>query len=198
MKTLRAIFVALICMLALGGMAQADTMPALALNPTNGAIVGPAGSTVGWGFTLTNPGANFAVVTSSDFCVGVVTSPCGNSLGTYTDFIAAQFFVVGPSPETSSVTQAFNNNSQTGVGSFLINLNATGSAIGQLVLTYDLFSVSPNSTGFDPGLDTVSVGNFLTAPASVTVATATVPEPGSLFLLLSGLAISSLVIKIRR
>ena len=196
MKTLRAIFVVLLCILALGTVAQADTMPALSLNPTNGAIVGPAGSTVGWGFTLTNLSTNFAVVTSSDFCVGVVTSPCGNSLGTYTDFIAAQFFVVGPSPESSSFTQAFNNNSQTGVGSFLINLNATGSAIGQLVLTYDLFSVSPNSASFDPGLDTLSVGNYLTTPASVTVAP--VPEPGSLFLLLSGLAISFLVIKIRR
>lgn len=196
MKPVPAIFVALLCMLALGGMAQADTIPALTLNPADGAIVGLAGSTVGWGFTLVNNGSNFAVVTSSDFCVGVVTSPCGNSLGTYTDFIAAQFFVVGPSPETSSFTQAFDNNSQTGVGSFLLNLNATGSAFGQIVLTYDLFTVSPNSASFDPGLDTLSVGNYLTTPASVTVAP--VPEPGSLFLLLSGLAIGFFMIKIRR
>jgi hypothetical protein len=198
MKMVRGMFVALVCMLALCGKAQADTLPTLTLDPTDGSIVGAPGSTVGWGFTLTNNGSNFAVVTSSDFCVGVITSPCGNSLGTYTDLIAAQFFVVGPSPESSNFTQAFDNSAQTGVGSFLINLGATGSAIGQIVLTYDLFSVGPNSANFNPELDTVSAGNYLTAPASVTVGTVRTPEPGSFLLLLSGLAIGSLVIKLRR
>jgi PEP-CTERM motif len=183
MKTVRGIVVAILCMFALCSVAYADQLPTLALDPLGGAISGAAGTTVGWGFTLTNLGINFAVVTSSDFCVGVISSPCSNSLGTYTDFAGPQFIVVGPSPENSSVTQAFDNTLRTGMGSFLINPGATGSVIGEIALFYDLYSVDPNSPSFNPTLDTVSLGNDLTAPASVRV----VPEPGSLLLLTSGL-----------
>src|ERR1700757_2594148 len=97
--------------------AQADSI-SLTLDPTNGALTGPAGSTVGWGFTLTNTGTDYAVISGSDFCVGVITSPCTNSLGTYTDFSQFQFVLAGPS---QSVTQTFNQTLNTGLGSFLIN-----------------------------------------------------------------------------
>jgi len=183
MRAVRGTAVAILCVLALCGLARADQVPTLTLDPLGGAISGPAGTTVGWGFTLTNLGVNFAVVTSSDFCVGVITSPCSNSLGTYTDFAGPQFILVGPSPENSSVTQAFDNNLLTGMGSFLVNPGATGSVLGEIVLTYDLYSVSPNDPNFLP-TDIVSLGNLLTAPASVSA----VPEPGSLLLLASGLA----------
>jgi hypothetical protein len=181
-------------MFGLCGLARADGVPTLTLNPPGGAISGAAGTTVGWGFTLTNLGINFAVVTSSDFCVGVITSPCSNSLGTYTDFAGPQFIVVGPSPESSSFTQAFNNSLLKGMGSFLIKPGATGSVTGEIVLFYDLYSVDPNSLSFNPTLDTVSLGNDLTAPASVRV----VPEPGSLLLLASGLAAGFLTKKRQR
>jgi len=183
MKTVQRMAAAILCMFGLCSLARADQVPTLALDPLGGAISGAAATTVGWGFTLTNLGINFAVVTSSDFCVGVISSPCSNSLGTYTDFAGPQFIVVGPSPESSKVTQAFDNTLRTGMGSFLINAGATGSVIGEIVLFYDLYSVDPNSLSFDPTKDTVSVGNDLTVPASVT----TVPEPGSLLLLASGL-----------
>jgi PEP-CTERM motif len=188
MKTVRGTVFAILCIFGLSSMARADQVPTLTLDPLGGAISGAAGTTVGWGFTLTNLGTGFAVVTSSDFCVGVITSPCSNSLGTYTDFAGPQFILIGPSPESSSVTQAFDNNLLAGMGSFLINPGATGSVIGEIVLFYDLYSVDPNSPSFNPTLDTVSVGNDLTVPGSVTVATPTVPEPGSLLLLASGLA----------
>jgi hypothetical protein len=70
-------------------------------------------------------------------------------------------------------------------------------AIGQIVLSYDLFILSPNDPNFDPTTDTVSNGNFLMAPASVTVTTTTVPtpEPESLLLLAIGLAGGFLVKK---
>ncbi len=189
MKMIRGMVVAILCLFALDSLAQADGVPTLTLDPLNGAISGAAGTTVGWGFTLTNLGTDFAVVTGSDFCVGAITSPCSNSLGTYTDFAGPQFIVVGPSPESTSVTQAFDNSLQTGIGSFLINSGATGSVLGEIVLTYDLYNVDPNSASFDPTADTVSVGNYLMDPASVTVGTQTqsVPEPGSLLLLASGL-----------
>lgn len=170
-------------------VAWADGAPTLTLDPTNGAISGAPGATVGWGFTITNT-ADFLVVSSSDFCVGVITSPCSNSLGTYTDFIGPQFQVVGPSPENPSLTQAFDLLAQTGMGSFAINLSALAgdSVTGEIVVTYDLFSVDPNSLTFDPITDTVSTGDMLTAAASVSVpAATTVPEPNSLILLGSGL-----------
>jgi hypothetical protein len=184
MKTVQRMAAAILCMFGLCTLAQADQVPTLTLDPLNGGISGTAGTKVGWGFTLTNLGTDFAVVTGSDFCVGVPSSPCSNALGTYADFIGPQFIVVGPSPESTSATQAFDNNLLKGMGSFLINPGATGSVIGDIVLFYDLYSVDPNSPSFNSALDTVSVGNDLTAPASVRV----VPEPGSLLLLASGLA----------
>ena len=187
MKTFRSFLIATLLLLAVGVHANATGI-SLTLNPLGGAISGAAGSTVGWGFTLINLGVDFAVVTGSDFCVGVITSPCANSLGTYTDFAGPQFLVVGPSPESTSITQAFNNGLMTGMGSFLINPATTGSVSGDIVLTYDLYNVDPNSLNFNPLADTVSLGNSLTSAASVTVATASTPEPGSLLLLVIGIA----------
>jgi hypothetical protein len=198
MKLFRSITVGLFLTIALAGVSRADTMPTLAVTPAN--LVGSAGSTVGWGFTLTNLGTDFAVITGSDFCVGVPTSPCSNSLGTFTDFIGAQFVVVGPSPESSTLSQSFNNNTQTGLGSFLINSAGSGTLAGELLVSYDLFSVDPNALNFDPTTDTLSVGNFLTSAASVTVGTVTLPtpEPATLGLLLGGLVASTLLARLKR
>jgi hypothetical protein len=198
-KTIRVSLIVILFASALGTRTPADTLPTLTLDPVDGALVGPAGSTVGWGFTLTNLGTNFLVVSGSDFCVGVISSPCSNSLGTYTDFIGPQFFPVGPSPESSTFTQAFDNKLQLGMGSFQIDPGATGSATGFIALTYDLYSVDPNSPVFDPATDFVSFGNYLTAPASVTVGTSTsaVPEPASLLLLVSGLVVGWFMTKRR-
>jgi len=185
-KIVTTMFVATLWALAVGRPALADDIPTLTLDPIGGAIKGAVGSTVGWGFTLTNVGFDFAVVTETDFCVGLISSPCTNALGTYSDFAGGQFLVVGPG--NSSVTQAFNNVALTGVGSFRINSGAAGNVNGMLVLTYDLFSVNPNAPNFDPIVDTLSVGNELTTPASVTVASVAVPEPASLLLLMMGIA----------
>jgi hypothetical protein len=181
MKMVLRFAITMLALIALGNLAWADTAPTLTLDPANGALSGTPGSTVGWGFTIANS-TNFLLITSSDFCVGPISSPCSNGLGTYTDFIASnQFVVVGPLPESSSVTQAFDNSLLTGIGSFLINSTANpgDSVSGQIVLTYDLFSVSPNAPNFDPIADTISIGNFLTASASVSVPSTTAPEPGT-------------------
>lgn len=183
MKLFRTLSIATLLLFALGVRARADDI-SLTLDPVGGALTGPAGSTVGWGFTLANSGSDFAVISGSDFCVGPITSPCSTSFGTYTDFIGQQFIVVG----SSSVTEAFDNNTQTGLGSFFINPASTGTVTGLAVVFYDLFSVDPNSPDFNPDLDTISNGNLLSADASVTVgssATST-PEPGSLLLLAAG------------
>jgi hypothetical protein len=183
MKLFRTLSIATLFLLALGASARADDI-SLTLDPVSGALTGAAGSTVGWGFTLTNSGTDFAVSSGSDFCVGPIASPCGTSFGTYTDFIGQQFLVLGSSP----VTEAFDNTLQNGLGSFFINPASTGTVSGLAVVFYDLYSVDPNSPDFNPDLDTISNGNILTANASVTVGSSTVstPEPGSLLLLAAG------------
>ena len=130
------------------------------------------------------------MVTGSDFCTGVLTSPCSNPFGSYTDFIGQQFLVLGPPPESSSASQSFDDTSMTGVGGFAINPTSVGSIDGYIALTYDLYSVDPNSSDFDPTVDTVSNGNYLYAPASVTVGSSStnVPEPGTTVMLAAGLA----------
>jgi PEP-CTERM motif len=183
MKLFQTLSIATLLLLALAARANADDI-SLTLDPASGALTGPAGSTVGWGFTLSNSGSGFAVISGSDFCVGPITSPCGTSFGSYTDFIGQQFIVVG----SSSVTETFDNNTQFGLGSFFINPASTGTVTGLAVVFYDLFSVDPNSPDFNPDLDTISNGNLLTADASVTVGSSTTstPEPGSLLLLTAG------------
>jgi hypothetical protein len=147
-------------------------------------VSGLPGDTVGWGFSITND-TDFLVVTSADF------TPA-SSLGTFTDYIAQyNFIVVGPSPESSTVSQTFDANLLTGVGSFAISPGApTGSMItGQLALTYDLFSVSPNDPSFNPDTDTVSTGNTISSAAGVVVA----PEPASFGLVGAALLLYGMV-----
>lgn len=193
MKAVCRFGVAILSLFVLGSVAPAYSSPILTLNPVGGALTGSAGSTVGWGFTITNS-TDFLAVTNSDFCVGPITSPCSNTLGTYTDFIASnQFLVVGPPPENPSVSQVFDPIALSGVGSFLINsaANPGDSVNGQIVLTYDLFSVSPNDPSFNPIVDTLANGDFLTANASVAVpAPSSTPEPQTGLLFLTGLIVA--------
>ena len=143
--------------------------------PSPSTISGNPGDTVGWGFTISNE-TDYLLITSSDFTAAAAS-------GTYTDFIGPfNFIIVGPSPESTSVSQTFDPAALTGVGSFQISPTAApGSVItGQLILTYDLFSVSPNDPNFDPDIDTISNGNLLTAAAEVDVpGTSAVPEPAT-------------------
>ena len=167
--------------------AQAAT--ALQLDPPGGALSGLAGSTVGWGFNLSND-ENFLVVTSAAF------EPA-SGLGTFTDFISApaNFFVVGPALGGSTVwAQFFDAAMQTGMGSFAIDAGAAAGSVasGQIVLTYDLFSRSPLDPVFNPDTDTLSNGNVLTANASVTVA---VPEPETWAILLAGIGLLGLSVR---
>lgn len=171
----------------------------LTLNPPNGTISGLAGTAIGWGFTFTND-TNYAVITGTEFCASGsgplpnICLPPAPDLGTYTDFAGAQFLVVGPSPESASVTQVFDNALQTGLGSFSINPGASGTESGILVVTYDLYSISPNDPTFSFA-DELSGGDYLAAAASVTVASgSTVPEPGAL----PFLGVALLVVMLRR
>jgi hypothetical protein len=164
---------------ALTGVVQAG--PILGLIPANGIISGTPGSTVGWGFTLSND-LGFIVPSLVVFCEGAFNPGCTNTYGTFTDF-AAQFQtnVVG-----TTVVQTFNNATHQGIGSFAINANAPAGAkdIGTIFLVYDTFtcditnpSCNPVQTGFS---------QLLSASAEVDVTASAVPEPTTLSMTVLG------------
>jgi hypothetical protein len=166
--------------------------PLLTLDPPSGAIFAAAGETTGWGFTLTNT-TDFLLVNGADFCEGPITSPCSNALGTFADFLGprATLLVVGPAPENPSVTEAFDLGFQTGVGSFTVNGGALiGDTVsGQVVLTYSLYSRSPNDPNFDPTTDALFNGDSFTLTSEASVTVVALPEPGTSVLLGSAILI---------
>jgi hypothetical protein len=172
----------------------AKAAPVLTLSPANGSIQAIRGDVVGWGFTISNPDANFLVVTSAAFCKTTVVAGftvCDQfpdpALGIFTDYIAQfNFIVAGPAPESPVVSQVFNPTLLTGIGSFAIAPAAPyGTFSGQILLTYDLYSRSPNDPLFDPGGDLLpsgTNGNTLTANAAVSA----IPEPATILLVAGG------------
>jgi len=177
------------CALAIALAGTASATPTFALSPASGTIFGGPGQTIGWGFTITNT-VDYLLVTSVNF----LPTPSA-SIGTFTDFIAQfNFIVVGPSPESTTVSQAFNLGLQQGTGSFAISPTAVigSKATGNLQFTYDLYSVSPNDINFDPTADAVSLGNVASQAAEVDVT----PEPASFVLV--GSALAALGFTVRR
>jgi len=172
-------------------LAQAAAV--LTLSPATGSIQGMRGNIVGWGFTISNPDANFLAVTSANFCKTTVVAGitvCDQfpdpSFGVFTDFIAQfNFIVAGPAPESPIVSQVFNQSLQTGIGSFAFAPAAPfGTFSGQILLTYDLYSRSPDYPLFNPEFDVITNGNTLTANAAVSA----IPEPGTILLVACGAA----------
>ena len=150
--------------------------PVLVL-PIPGLTAG-TGTTVGWGFSITND-SDWLEVTSANFCLGssgTETLCLPPTLGVFTDFISGfNDIIVGPFPDSVVVAQPFSDGAHTGIGSFLITASSGGPDIGQIVLTYNLFSRSPNDPDFNPDTDVLSNDNFLTASASVSLSSGEVP-----------------------
>ncbi len=173
-----------------GAAVSLSAGPVLTLTPS-GALIGTPGSTVGWGFTITND-ADYVEITSAQYCVNPVNFPvvCNSSaLGIFTDFISqVNDVIVGPPGGTdpSSVSQNFDSIAQTGVGSFAINNSAPIGAgdLGQIVLTYNLTSLDPN----DPNAVSLGTDLVFAADASITVSEGDMPEPGTAGLMLFALA----------
>src|SRR5689334_22705727 len=112
------------------------------------------------------------------------------AFGIYTDYIATNTFstngiVVGtPNPpdpnggpactmmttqncDTALLSQMFDGVSM-GVGQFAIDPSASGTISGELLITFDLYSTSPNNANFNPFTDLISSDNFFNPAASVS------------------------------
>ncbi len=147
----------------------------LDLDPLGGSIAGAPGSTVGWGFTLTNASTSWISVTSS-----ALTFETNPSLGVYVDFIGLQS---GPPPSFAVApsgfwAETFDSVSQ-GIGSYPISNSAALFAedSGSILVSFDIFDGDPSNGGIQTGSSSVS------APFSVDVAPSSqVPEPSTLAL----------------
>jgi len=155
----------------------------LLITPPGGAVTGSPGQTVGFGFTIINDTAYYELFDNSYFCEpgqDPASATCTQSLGTYQDYIANNFTVIAP---MTTLTESFNANTMTGFGAYNISPTAMVGATdsGNLVTTYMEFPMDPSNGGVNP----VSGDIELSAPASVTVVTAT-PEPSSGILITLG------------
>jgi hypothetical protein len=153
--------------------------PILQLSPS-GAISGAPGSTIGWGFMLTND-LNWIEVVQAQFCLdSPLGNPCFNDSPAFFDIISnpPNDVIVGPS---SLASQPYNPASNMGLGSFTIAPGAAnGSSVaGNILLTYNTFDADPNNGGNQIGFN-----DAISAAASVTA----VPEPATLGLAAFALA----------
>jgi hypothetical protein len=148
--------------------------PLLTLTP-GGLLSGTPGSTVGWGFTLTND-LNWIEVAQAQFCLdSPLNNPCFNASAHFVDIISnpPNDVIVGPS---GSVSQPYAPLSFMGLGSFLIAPGALAgsSVVGNILLTYNEFDGDPNANGNQIGFN-----EAISAAARVTATAGTVPEPAT-------------------
>jgi hypothetical protein len=153
-------------------------VPTFALIPTDGVVNGPPGTVVGWGFNLTDNSSDWVLLDSSSFSGS-------NLFGTYVDYLANNFYLAGPAPESATITQAWNRITTSGVGEFDINPTTQPgiSITGNIVVHYTVFSVDPNDPNFDPNTDVVLSDATISGPVTIE----TTPEPSPRILLLSAM-----------
>jgi len=172
---MKRIILTIVIAMVFSAFAAADSIT-FTLDPASGNVQGNPGAVVGWGFSLTNPTSNWAVLDGSSFTGSTV-------YGTYVDYLSQAFYVAGPSPESSTVSETWNPSALLGVGEFDINSTAPpGTEIsGNIMVDYSVYSVDPYDLNFDPSVDTVVADATLSDPVQIAV----VPEPSSLMLLMT-------------
>jgi hypothetical protein len=180
-KRLRVSLYSLLVITLCGISAQADPILTFTPDPSSGEVSGIAGSTVGWGFDITNTSdVDTLLINGTDFCPGgELHSPCPApgqpDLGTYSDALSgnSDYNTLNPSQEETL--------GPDGLGTFVINPDLTpGIYTGVLVIYYEVYDADFNDLGSED----------VTAVASIDVTSSespSVPEPGSLILLATGL-----------
>jgi hypothetical protein len=146
----------------------------------SGAAGGLPGTTVGWGFTLTDTStSNWIVLNDSTF----IGSPV---YGSYTDYVSSMFYVAGPS---STLQVSWNKALLSGTGEFDIFATDPAGAVtpGTINVDYSVFSQDPNSPTFDPS-SLVTSGTF-SDPVQIEVT----PEPASWTLLIAAALLSAML-----
>jgi hypothetical protein len=198
MTTIRGkhIFMALIAGLAActnlaASVAIGDDWLSIQLDPLNGAVHGPPGATVGWGFTITwYSTSDWIAFTGSSLgsvdLGGTESNP--SLLSLYTDYLQSASAIRPSGPTPFTWTETFAGLSQ-GVGSYRIGDAAQVGAedLGQITIYYDVWHGEPGVSG---SVD-LGTGSYYGSDTAfrVTVDELPVPEPASFGLFLFGAAI---------
>jgi len=116
----------------------------IALDPADGVVSGAPGSSVGWGFTMTN--GNFWVAIDS-VVVENETSPVSGASGGFTSYMDLIGGLTGGATAPNQTwTQSFApRNPGTGVGQYVIDPSTPPGAAdsGDFLIYYDEFSDDP-------------------------------------------------------
>jgi hypothetical protein len=182
-----AISISILCAALLSSrtIARADSWT-FATTPTDGDVTGLPGETVGWGYTITND-------SSTDWLV-LTDLVAGDFLNGTPDAFLFDFPVLAPG---GTVTEAFNPISDTGLYSLQWNSDAPigFTDAGNFIASAEFYSGDPLSGG-----SFVADASDLSAPYSAIVGSggATVPEPSSFYLVVSGMLSMALASVYRR
>jgi hypothetical protein len=176
MKRLAALSLALAFTVGLPQEASAGPIT-FDLLPANGAIVGQAGSTIGWGYTVTNGSEHWLELTS------VSADPFEHATGDASPF---DFAILAPGQTHTAIYDAAVG--FPGLFQLTWDLSAPVgfTNIGVFVVTGMLWNASP----FDSAAAVIALAPDLTAAYSASVTP--VPEPGTLLLMGSGAAMAAL------
>jgi len=187
---------------ALLGCATAMATPSYVVPP--GLIGGEPGTTIGWGFSITNDTGFFLLVDSSQFCQpgqDPQFTTCTQQFGTYTDLIATDVTIIGPG---ATLTETYNPtgdpNTQSGLGSYSIDPAAPLLAIdtGVIVLTYQEFTGNPLIGGTQESGDIeLGLNDLAGGGSSGAAAVEVTPEPATLALVTLGLTAGVLFRRLR-
>jgi hypothetical protein len=172
----------LVCLVALSsGVAFADTYTFEDL-PPGGNIAGPPGSTIGWGYSITNDSTTDWLVT-----VNLTSAPFTDGTADASPF---DFPIVSPS---STVTLPYDQATNTGL--FALTWDTTAPVgftnAGVFTLSAEWWSGDPLTTGMFL-MDAPDETAAYSATVSGTVVSAR--EPGSAWLLLAGISMSILAL----
>jgi len=143
--------------------------------PANGQVSGAPGSTVGWGYSITNNGTDWLVITSLN--ADPFTSATPNLL--------FDFPIIDPG---ATVTEPYNPSIGTGLFELLWDTSAAlgFSNSGTFVLSGEWWTDNPLDGG-------VFIEDAPDVNASYTASVNTVPEPATFWILFTGLSLIGLV-----
>jgi hypothetical protein len=166
--------------------------PTFSFDAAGGNLTGVAGGTVGWGFMISDPN-EFVFISQTNFCPVSATVlsdvPVNCPLTAEYNSFAFNTPIIGPSPDSPTLTESFNPATSMGYGNFNIASNAPpGPIVGEIAIIYDLFTGDPNT---DPNANQIGGDTLFTLDASITVINPSTPEPESMALMALGLAIAA-------
>ena len=171
--------------LFLGTALSAPLAQAASIQFTPTILNTPIGGINGFGFSFDNDGAGYAVLDYTSFVQQV------DGFGAYVDILGTEPNLVVANPN-QTLNQSFNPNTPLGAGEYsFLNSVTPGTTInGTMTLFYDLYSLSPYDSNFDPYADYLSSAKVSQTvlilafqPASAT------PEPSILGLIGVGLLV---------